>query len=296
MNAMELSGALADVVEATARSVVRLGGRSAVSGAIFSEQGHVVAIDHTLDRDDVEVGLPDGRTVAGHVVGRDSATDLALVRTEASGLTVAPWIDAGAARVGELLLAVYRPGRTPRAALGAVAALGDDWRTRFGGRIDRYIEASLPLRPGFSGGLLVTASGGALALVTTGLVRGVPLGIPASTVKRVAQELLSAGHVRRGYLGVISYPVALPPGLQSSLGQAAGLLVLSIEAASPADSAHLLQGDVIVGVEGRGVSEPSDLLASLDEDQVGREIALRVVRAGEVRDLRVTVGERGPAA
>ena len=99
---------------------------------------------------------------------------------------------------------------------------------------------------------------------------------------RIARGLLSAGHVRRGYLGVISYPVALPPGFQASLGQAAGLLVLSIEPASPADSAHLFQGDVIVGVEGRGVSEPSDLLASLDEDQVGREIALRVVRAGEV--------------
>jgi serine protease DegQ len=296
MNAMELSNALADVVETVARSVVRLGGRSAVSGAVFSGEGHVVAVNHTLDRDDLEVGLPDGRTVAGHVVGRDSATDLALIKADASDLTVAPWIDPGSTRVGELLLAVYRPGRTPRVAFGALAALGEDWRTRFGGRIDRYVEASLPLRPGFSGGLLATASGGAVALATSGLLRGVPLGIPASTVKRVAQELLAAGHVRRGYLGVISYPVALPPALQSSLGQAAGLLVLSVEPESPASAARLFQGDVIAGVEGHAVTEPSDLLASLDEDQVGHEIRLRVVRAGEIHEVRVTVGERGRTA
>ena len=118
MNAMEFSGALADVVETAARSVVRLGGRSAVSGTVFSGEGHVVAVNHTLDRDDVEVGLPDGRTVAGHVVGRDGATDLALVKADASGMTVAPWSDADASRVGELLVAVYRPGRPPEPLSG----------------------------------------------------------------------------------------------------------------------------------------------------------------------------------
>jgi len=296
MNAAELSRTLADVVETAARSVVRVEGRSPVSGTAFSEQGHVVAVNHTIDRDDVDVGLPDGRTVGARVIGRDPATDLALLKAEATDLTPAVWADLEDARVGELVVAVYRPGRTARAALGVLAALGDGWRTRFGGKIDRYVEASLPLQPGFSGGLLVSASAKALALSVSGLVRGVPLGIPAATVKRVAQDLMSHGHVRRGYLGLGSYPVGLPAPLQSTLGQTTALVVVSVEPDSPAAKAGLLLGDVVAGVDGHAVSEPSDLLRMLDEESVGRGVVLRVVRGGEVRELRVTVGERGRVA
>lgn len=295
MNAAELSKTLADAVETAGRSVVRVDGRSPVSGTVFSEKGHVVAVNHTLDRDEAEVGLPDGRTVEARVIGRDPATDLALLKAEATDLTPAAWGDLEGARVGELLVAVYRPGRTARAGFGILAALGEGWRTRFGGKIDRYVEASLPLQPGFSGGLLVSASGKALALSVSGLVRGVPLGIPATTVKRVAEDLLAHGHVRRGYLGLGSYPVALPPSLQSSLSQTTALVVVSVQPDSPAAKAGLLLGDIVAGVDGHAVSEPSDLLRLLDEESVGREVVLRVVRGGEVRELRATVGERGRA-
>jgi len=296
MNAVELSRTLADVVEAASRSVVRVDGRSPVSGSVLSDEGHIVAVNHTLDRDELDVGLPDGSAVGARVIGRDPATDLALVQAEATGLTPASWGDLDGARVGEVVVAVYRPGRTARAGFGILAALGDGWRTRFGGKIDRYVEASLPLQPGFSGGLLVSATGKALALSVSGLVRGVPLGIPAATVKRVAQDLLTHGHVRRGYLGVGSYPVALPPALQSSLGQTTALVVVSVQADSPAAKAGVLLGDVVAGVDGHAVSEPADLLRLLDEESVGREVVLRVVRGGEVRDLRATVGERGRTA
>jgi S1-C subfamily serine protease len=296
MNPMELSKTLADVVEAAGRSVVRVQGRSPVSGTIVSAKGHVVAISHTIDGDEVDVGLPDGRTAPGRVLGRDPATDLTLLQVEASDLTPVEWADPGVARVGELVVGVYRPGKTVRASLGILAALGDGWRTRFGGKIDRYVEASLPLQPGFSGGLLVSVSRGVLALSTSGLVRGVPLGIPGATVKRVADALLSNGRVRRGYLGVGSYPVGLPAALQSGLGQARALLVVSVQPESPASMAGLLLGDVLASVDGRPVAEPADLLPALDEGHVGQEILLRVVRAGEVIEVRATVGERGRAA
>jgi S1-C subfamily serine protease len=297
MNPIELSGALADAVETAERSVVRLQGRGRpVSGTVFSEKGHVVAISHTIDGNEVDVGLPDGRSVSARVIGRDPATDLALLEAEVSGLVPPSWADLADARVGELVLGVYRPGRTARASCGVLAALGDAWRTRFGGRVDRYVEASLPLQPGFSGGLLVSPFRGALAVSASGIVRGVPLGLPAATVRRVAEALLSSGRVRRGYLGVGSYPVALPPGLQSSLGQATALLVVSVQPESPADGAGLLLGDVLVGVDGRPVAEPADLLPSLDEERVGRDLVLRIVRGGEVREVRVTVGERGASS
>ena len=297
MNATELSNALADVVEGAGKSVVRVEGSSrAVSGSVFSDNGHVVAINHTVERDEVELGLPDGGTAKARVVGRDPGTDLALLQAEIGGLVPAPWTDLDGVRVGHLVVGVYRPGRTTRASLGVVAALGDDWRTRYGGKIDRYLEASLPLQPGFSGGLLVNASGKALGLSTSGLLRGLPLGIPAATVKRVSEALMTGGRVRRGYLGVGSYPVALPAPLKSSLGQDSGLLILSVQAESPASRAGLLLGDVVVGVDGRPTAEPGDLLPALDEDRVGREITLRVVRAGELREMRATVGERGASA
>ena len=292
-----LSTALADVVESVSRSVVRVEGRARpVSGTIFSAEGHVVAISHTVERDeDVEVGLADGGLVRAGVVGRDPATDLALLKAEATALTPAPWADLDAARVGQVLLGIYRPGRTARATLGILGALGDAWRTRSGGKIDRYLEASLPLQPGFSGGVLVDAGGRALALSTSGLLRGRAIGIPAATVTRVAQAILSHGSVRRGYLGVGSHPAALPAALQSSLGQATGLLIVSVEPESPAAKAGLLLGDVIVAVGGQRTAEPADLLPSLDEENVGREAVLRVLRAGELRELRVTIGARGRA-
>jgi S1-C subfamily serine protease len=296
MNPTEISSALADTVEAAGRSVVRVEGRSPVSGTIVSAKGHVVAISHTIDSDEVDVGLPDGRTVAGRVLGRDPATDLALLQVEASDLTPVTWADPTGARVGELVVGVYRPGKTVRASLGILAALGEGWRTRFGGKVDRYVEASLPLQPGFSGGLLVSVSRGVLALSTSGLVRGVPIGIPGATVKRVADELLSNGRVRRGYLGLGSYPVGLPEALQSGLGQARALLVVSVQPDSPAAKAGLLLGDVVTSIDGRPIAEPADLLPSLDEGHVGQEIVLQVVRAGELTEVRVTVGERGRAA
>jgi S1-C subfamily serine protease len=298
MNLMEMSNGIADVVEAAGRSVVRVEGRSRpVSGTLVSADGHVVAISHTLERDeDVAVGLPDGRAARARVLGRDPATDLALLHVEASGLEPAPWRALEGARVGQLVLGIYRPGRTARATLGVLAALGDSWRTRFGGRIDRYLEASLTPPPGFSGGLLLDAAGGALALSTSGLMRGVALGLPANTVKRVTDALLAHGRVRRGYLGVGSQPVALPEAQAASLGQATGVLVVSVESDSPAARAGVLLGDVIVALEGGPVTQPLDLLPALDEERVGQAVGLRILRAGELRELRVTVGERGAAA
>jgi serine protease DegQ len=297
MNPMDISNALAEVVEGAGRSVVRVEGRGrAVSGTVFSGEGHVIAIDHTVERDEVELGLPDGATAQARVVGRDPGTDLALLKADRGGLVPAPWTGLDGARVGHLVVGVYRPGRTTRATLGVVAAVGDGWRTRSGGKIDRYLEASLPLQPGFSGGLIVDASGKALGLSTSGLLRGVALGIPAATVERVGEALKNGGRVRRGYLGVGSYPVALPAALQSSLGQDSGLLVISVQPDSPASHAGLLLGDVVVAVDGQPTREPADLLSALDEDRVGREILLRMVRAGEVREMRATVAERGRTA
>lgn len=201
----EISNDLADTVERSGSSIVRVSARRRIgaSGIIWSQDGLVVTAHHAVERDDnITVGLPDGQEVSASLVGRDPTTDLALVRASASGLATPAWADMDSLRVGHLVLAVGRPGRTTRATLGIVSALGDSWRTPTGGRIDRYLQTDVVMYPGFSGGPLVDVSGSVAGLNTTALLRGISLTVPASTVRAVVDTLLAHGRIRRAYLGV----------------------------------------------------------------------------------------------
>ena len=292
----ELSQALAGVVERAGPTVVRVegGSRSAASGVAWSENGVVVTTHHAVEREDeVGVGLSDGRVLSGPVLGRDPGTDLALLKIEAVGLTPAQWREA-LPRVGELVTAVGRPGRSARASLGVVNAVGDAWRTRTGGRLDRYVQ--LDLGGAASGALLLDASGAGLGLYSASLMRHTPIAIPAATVSRVAAAILAHGRVKRGFLGLATYPVPLPPEPARELEQTTGLMVVSVQPDGPAASGGMLLGDTIVAAAGERVTQPADLLPHLDEDKVGRALALRVLRAGALTDLTLTVGERGERA
>jgi len=112
----------------------------------------------------------------------------------------------------------------------------------------------------------------------------------------VVETLVAHGHVRRGFLGIGTIPVRLPAALEKSVGQRAGLLVTSVAEESEAGRAGLLLGDVIVGVEGKGVASPGDLLPFLEEDHIGQSLSVRIIRAGDPRDVAVTVGAREPKA
>ena len=290
-----LSGELAAVVEAGAPAVVRVEGRprGASSGVCWSADGLVVASHHAVDaEEEVPVGLADGRTVAAKVVGRDPGRDLVVLRVEAQGLVPPRWAEAGAARVGHLVLGLSRPGRAARAQLGILGAVAGPWRSPAGGRLERYLESDLALHPGFSGGLLLGADGAALGVNTAGLLRGTSLAVPAETVRRVVESVLARGRVRRGYLGIGTQSVALTPDLRGRLGQPAALIVLSVQPESPAARAGLLLGDVLLKAGGETLTHPGALLPALDEERVGEEVALEVLRAGQTLSVPVVVGER----
>lgn len=156
----EFSRVLADAVEAGGRYTVRIEARRRLpaSGVIWSPDGVIVTAHHVVEWDsNITVGLPDGRTVPARLVGRDPATDLAVLRAEATGLEAAPIADDDGLRVGHLVLSLGRPGRTVQATLGIVSALGQAWRTMGGGQIDRYMQTDTAMYPGFSGGPLVDA-------------------------------------------------------------------------------------------------------------------------------------------
>ncbi|HLJ60907.1 MAG TPA: trypsin-like peptidase domain-containing protein [bacterium] len=297
-NASEtLSDLAAAAVEAGAPYVVRVDARRRpASGVVWSSDGLVVTADHVVHRDEgVMVGLPDGESVPATLVGRDPSTDLALLQIQTEGLAAAAWRDVDGARVGHVVLALGRPGRTVRATLGILSALGGSWRTPAGGEVDTYIETDAAPLPGFSGGALVDTAGRVLGVHTTGLVRGAVVTVPTVTVRRVVDALRAHGRIRRGFLGIATHAVPLPPLLRQQLGQRTGLLVFSIEQDGPAARAGVVFGDTIVALGGQPVRRVDDLWGLLGEGQIGTSVPLRVVRAGELRDLPVVPGERRSA-
>ena len=297
-----LSTQLSDAVDRVAPSVVAIHARRRIpSSGIVWREGVVVAAHHTVQRDeDITVTLADGAEAHATVAGRDPGTDLVALRL--TGGAAAPAERApDAPRVGQLVLAVGRPGDAVTASMGVVSAVGPEWRTWQGGRIDRFVRLDLAIYDGFSGGPLVDALGRVLGLNTSGLSRSAGVTIPVATVDRVVEQLLDGGRVRRGFLGVGTQPVRLPAGLQErarSLVADAGdvaLMVVSLAPDGPAERAGLLLGDVVVGLDDHATADPADVIALLGGDVAGSTVQARLLRAGEARTVPVVVGEQ-PAA
>jgi S1-C subfamily serine protease len=289
-----LSNALADTVESAGRGVVRVEARRRLpaSGIVWSADGVIVTAHHVVERDEnINVGLPDGKTVSAKLAGRDPSTDIAVLRAEASGLAAVSQARLEDVKVGHLVLALGRPGEQVLSTLGIVSALGENWRASAGGQMDRFLQTDVTMYPGFSGGPLVSASGQVIGLNTSGM-RGVNLTVPIPTLRRVVEALLTHGRVKQGYLGVGVQPVRLPANLSQQLGQETGLLVASVEPDSPADKGGLLLGDTLVALESSPLRHMDDLMGLLSGDRVGRATTCRIVRGGQVQEVKVTVGER----
>jgi S1-C subfamily serine protease len=300
---LALSNDLATAVERTGPAVVAVHARPRTpSSGVSWQQGVVVTANHTVKRDEeITLTAADGRTLPAKLEGRDPGTDLAVLRHEAADLPVAETGDAASLKVGHLVLAVGRREGSGEesfpAGLGAVSSAGGPWRTWRGGEIDRFLRLDLAIFLGFSGGPLVSAEGRVLGINTTGLARGAGVVIPASTVNRVAAQLLEKGHVPRGYLGLGMMPLHLPEALVSQLHLPAGngMMVLSVEPDGPAGGAGVLIGDVLVELDGKPVRDLDDIQGALAGERVGQTVRVLVLRGGASLELAITVGERPTA-
>jgi S1-C subfamily serine protease len=289
-----LSNAMAGLVDQTGPQVVRVEGRSRLpaSGVVYAADGVIVTANHGVERDDnLRVGLADGSSLAATLLGRDPATDLAVLKVEQGGLVPATWAPASDLRVGNLILALGRPGQTVQATLGVVSALGSAWRAG-GGEFDSYLQTDVVMYPGFSGGPLVGADGRLGGINSSALARGVSVTVPSATVQRVVATILAHGRMPRGYLGIGIQPVRLDEALQAALGQQTGLMLLSVEADGPAGRGGLLQGDVLVSLDGVALRQLDDLQGLLTGERVGKTAAVRLVRAGQVHEQQVVVGQK----
>ncbi len=288
---LTLSNDLAAAVERAGQVVFGVNARTRLgSTGVHWRSGLIVTANHTVRVDeDITVTRPDGRAIAATLAGRDPAIDIAVLKVDAPDVAVADLGESNAVRVGHLVLAV---GRGPCASWGVVSAIGEGRGPRSAG--GALFSLDLTLYPGFSGGPLVNAQGQVIGVNSSGTSRHLQLAIPSAAVTRVVDELVRRGRLARPYLGVGTQPVSLPEALRQrfNLKQPTAVIVVAVQPSSPAASAGLLMGDIVISLGGTSITDPGDLASVLRPDHVGEDMTVSVLRGGEPRDIRITVGER----
>jgi S1-C subfamily serine protease len=288
----QFSDAIVETVNVAARGVVRVEGRDRLpSSGIVWEDNLIVTSSHALERSEVRVGL-EGDSVPARLLGRDSGVDVAVLRVTVAGWTPPPLMTNGVPQVGAIVLAVGRPGPRVLASFGILSAVDEGWRTPQGGFVDRYLQTDVVMFPGLSGGPLVDANGHVTGMATSGLVNGVSVAVPTSTLRSTVNAIVAHGRVRRGFLGIGAQAVELPSALRERVGQDLGLLLMSVDPAGPAGRSGLMLGDTLVTLNGKPLRNLEELLAALSADLIGRNVPARVVRGGQLRETTVLVGER----
>ncbi|BAY79980.1 PDZ/DHR/GLGF domain-containing protein (plasmid) [Nostoc linckia NIES-25] len=294
---LALSNSLADTVEQAGSAVVAVNAGKRISpSGIHWRNGIIITSDESLGRyEEITITLSDGVTRPVSFLGHDPSTDIAVFQLENHQLPAVQIGDATNLKVGHLVLGLARGSQGDlRAAMGVVSVVTGAWRSMSGGNIDQFIRPDITFYPGFAGGPLVDAAGYIVGMNTSGR-RGTVLTIPAVTIDRVVNQLLTKGHISRGYLGVGMQPVRLPSNLKTALNlpTATGVIVVNVEPSGPADNAGLLLGDVLVKFDGIAVSDTDDVLALLNNsDRIGKLINVQFVRGGALVDLDILIGER----
>jgi S1-C subfamily serine protease len=287
------SNQLADAVDAVTPAVVQVQGRRRpVSGLVYAENV-VLTTARALGRGDgLHVRRHDGRVLDAELAGWDPATSLAVLRVPELGVRpIGP--ASKPARVGHLGIAIARSwSNAATASLGIVSVIGGPLQTGRRRSIDQVIRTTAPMHDGFSGGAFVDTDGGLVGVATAAAIRGLGVVIPAGIAWSTAATVLEHGSLKRGYLGIAGQPVALSGDQARAHSREQGLLIVGVTNGSPAASAGLIVGDIVLDFDGHAVDSPEDLLDLLRGDRVGRPVPLRVLRGGQSRDVDVTVGER----
>lgn len=279
-----LSTELAGLVAGVAPSLVSIQSARARSTGFSWRPGLIVAAENALPDDgEISIVAHGGASSAARLAGRDSSSDVALLRIERTDLPQAPEAAAAPAAGALAIVAGAREGLAS-AALGVVSFVGPEWRSLRGGVIDARIELDAMLARASEGGLALDASGKTLGMAVFGPRRRT-LVIPMATIDRVAGQLAAKGRIARGYLGLGLQPVRLDGG-------GTGAMAISVDPKGPGAAAGVRQGDIIVAWNGEPVRGVHHLVRALGPDSVGRAVRLTLSRAGEPIEATLTIGER----
>ena len=261
------------------------------SAVSLSADGYLVTSAHVVaGGEGGQITLPDGREMPFQVAGRDPLSDLAVLRAVQGDLHPAQLGDADKLKVGQLVVAVGNPfGLAGTVTAGVISALGRSLPTRAGAQvrvIDDVIQTDAALNPGNSGGALADSSARVVGINTALAGTGLGLAVPINaTTQRIVSALMRDGKVRRAYLGVAGAPRPLPPKWAEQLGQRTGMEVVEVVSGSPAQSAGLRRGDVIVEVDAHRVEKPGDVQRMMVGAAIDRFVVLRVLRSGAIQTL-----------
>lgn len=274
--------------------------RGSGSGFVFTPDGFILTNSHVVHgAEKIRVAFSDGNGSEAQLIGDDPDTDLAVIRVTTPNLMPVAFGDSDKIRTGQMAIAIGNPyGFQYTVTAGVVSALGRSLRSRSGRLIDDIIQTDAALNPGNSGGPLVDSQGRVIG-VNTAMIMGaqsICFAIAVNTAKFVAGRLIRDGRIRRSYIGVAGQNVPLPRRVvyYHKLPVESGVLVVSMEANSPAQRADLREGDVIIGFDGQPVSGIDALHRLLTDTTLGVKTSLEVVRRAEVIQLQVAPQESAP--
>jgi serine protease Do len=268
--------------------------KSLGSGFVIDASGYIVTNNHVIeDADLIEVTFPNGDTYEADLVGRDPATDIAVLKIEAGDpLPFVPFGDSNASEVGEWVIAIGNPlGYSGSVTAGIISARNRDISA---GNYDDFIQTDVAINQGNSGGPLFNMDGEVIGVNTaiispTGYSIGLSFSVPSDLASSVSNQLIEFGETRRGYFGLRTQAVTPDIARAYGLDEAQGALVRSVEADGPAAEAGLQRGDLIIRIGSRDIEDTRGLFRAVAEAPVDRDVEVEYVRRKKTETTTVRV-------
>jgi serine protease Do len=266
------------------------------SGVIIDSNGYIVTNNHVIEGAEVvEVSLNDGRVFKGKVIGRDSSSDLAIIKIDAKNLKAAELGDSSNLKAGQFIIAIGNPFGLrggPTVTIGVISAINRSINTEKG-IMEDLIQTDAAINPGNSGGPLIDLNGKVIALATAIIpfAQGIGFAIPINKVKKIAEDLIKYGKVIRPWLGI--YGIDLTPQISSyyNLPVQEGVIIVKVIQGSPAELSGIEEGDIILSIDRTPIKNMIELQKIIQNKKVGEEITIRIIRNYKTYDIKVELSK-----
>ena len=266
------------------------------SGVIIRPDGFIVTNNHVVDgATKVEVTLNNNKTYPATVIGTDPATDVAIIKIDAQGLPVVPFGDSDQLRLGQWVIAIGSPYDLRSTITAGIVSAKGRQMPHYNGefKIESFIQTDAAVNPGNSGGALVNQKGELVGVNTaiisqTGSYTGYSFAIPSNIVRKIADDLIDFGSVKRAILGVTMSAITDEKAKELKLFSPNGVYIEEVLEGGAADKAGIRKGDVLVKVDSTAITSPSSLQEKVSSYNPGDKAAVTVIRGGDEKILEVT--------